>query len=242
MAAIYVKYGSYQFPAGLVDVSLTKTARRSPRGLPQKELWRMSLSGTLIADGQSAINTAIRNLEEAFAVPNQTLAVHLGSGAQSVHKLDAGTSLSGVQIVQPPSFPTGRDAEFATGRTFTIVAESEYAVDGADGYLEWNESISVTGDGGPDYAVRNVMNGEPQLHVIHSRTPVYVTQQGNAVGFLARPLAPPPINWGVRLGARTFGSRQSPKVMGNSLQGYAIRWAYQFVNTTPAGVPNPSVR
>lgn len=242
MAATYVKYGSYTFPAGLVDVSLTKTARRSPRGTPQTELWRMTLSGTLIADGQAACNTAAQQLEQAFAFDNQTLAVHLGDGTQSVHKLSPDNSISGVRIVQPPSFPTGRDAELATGRSFTLTAEAEYIHAQADGYKSWQESISVRGDGGPEYSLRKVHTGPPQLHQIHAQTPVFVTQQGSAVGFLTYPLAPPPINWGVRLGSQTIGEKASPQFRGALYTDFPIRWSYQFVNTTDNGVPDPSVR
>lgn len=241
-------YGSFPHPANEVTLSSVAAQRiRNPRGFTYLLRKRVQLAGVIVlntsglttAQAQSAIRTAIQTRELAYSVDGGNFTFLHDDGSLSAHSLDNASAIGGVRVVDF-SFPKGDAAEYATQRTFTVTLEADYPL-ASGGLMSFQETIEVTGTGGPRKIIIETLNGDAQEQIVNQKTKVTITQRGSAVGYLSYPVAdiPGPVSPDAERQDRRQVSYGSPTNQNGSFINWPVNWTYYHELTTPAGAfPN----
>jgi hypothetical protein len=229
---MYFKYGNYSHDANTVTLtSVTRRAILSPRGRRLFMRERLQLSGTLFASTQATIKSAIDDLEAAYADDGKDAGLYHDDGTVSSHFLDSSASLGGVRVVSGPGYPRGDGAEYATGRDFTIILEADFP--SGEQLISFQETLRISGTGGPRFTIVEVLNGPPQPQLVQQRTSVVATQNGRAVGLSAYPFPSPPIFPVFELQDRREISMGSPTLNNNAYVNWPVSWVYHFHSPGP---------
>lgn len=223
-----ITYGSYQCDENATTLQSSQRTNINNGGQPYSVTRRFDVQGYLAGSSQAAIATAQAALKAALDVPYQDLKLLLDSGANSADVLLNQGSISGVKIVEGPSFTDTMGPEYATLRSFRFSAEAEYPLSGtALILLDWQETLTFSG-GGPIYTHRPAINGPPQKQLVYPASVFRCQQQGQAVGYLAYPLPSPPKFPSALMQAPEI-RRTAPKRKGPGRhEGYTISWSYSF--------------
>lgn len=227
---MYLKYGSYTHAANEAEIKITRdTNNRDSQGRLVKMTERWQIDGELQAASQSAITTAIDALIAAYSSDNSDLILYLDDGTtESSHTLKRADAISGPRVVQRPSFPTGRGAEYATFRTYSIAVEADFAGDSSVGLVSWMETLEFFG-GGERWAYLETLNGAPQRQTLAQQTTYHVTQRGEAVGLLAYPSVQGPIWPSQEHTDQRRITRSVPDKVGPSrFENWKVSWEYHF--------------
>lgn len=228
---MYHVYGNYQHTANEVNlISFNQATKYSGRGRIESTVKTATLEVTLIASTQSAIKTAIDDLEDAYSVDGLDWALYHDDGTRSPHSLSSSSSIGGVRVMRL-DWNKSDGAEYATQRTATIVLEAEYA--GGSNLLMFAETLRFSGNGGRRERWIETANGPPQKQTISQRTIARATQSGQAIGLLVEPSPPPPIWPNLEMYDLRDITRTSPQFDGRVFRNWAIAWSYQFESGQP---------
>jgi len=229
---MYAVYGNYTHDVNEVNLlSFQQRLKYSPRGKVEATVKTATIEAVLIpsSPSQTNITAAIREIEQAYSVNGHAWALYQDDGTVTPHALPLG-SIGGVRVL---AFDWNKNdgAEYATGRTATIVLEAEYP--DSDGLLVFQETLRFIGNGGPRFVWVETANGPPQQQLVNQRTISRAVQSGMAVGLLAEPTYPQPIWPDVeRRDLREMG-RVGPRRDGNVFRDWGINWSYQFESGQP---------
>lgn len=186
---MYLKYGNYQHEAGETTLrGIVSESLSSEHGIVYaiRERWdiegRLQISdqGTAAAN-QAAMTTAIDALVEAYSQNGRDIGLYTDAGVLTSHSMKSSATRSGVRVVQPPSFPDGRGAEYSTYRTYTLAVEAEFTPSGGGTLVSWSETISFQGTGGPRWGYLEPINGPPQQQMFSQTSTQWAYQRGRAV-------------------------------------------------------------
>lgn len=232
-----LKYGTYSFPINGCRVTSDAETRFSEGDTPLAIVVRMSVSGWLEADGQSALTSAQQSLESALQTPYLDLILLRDDGSESATILKNRNSISGVTI-RHLRFPGNVGAEYATLREFSFEAMAEYPASGSVNFLvSWEEDMSFSG-GGAMYVHRPSLTGDSQKQLVYPRTHYTVVQRGQAVGYRDWPIPPGP-RWANDLKQAPEIRRFGPQRKGFGFINYGVAWSYTYESIREMiGVPN----
>lgn len=234
-----LKFGTYSHADGECKLSIQKDTVRAQSGIPVSTVVRWEIEGLLIptagaSDTVADLTTKILALEAAYKQIGVDALLLTAGGSATAHALRSAGSVGGVQVVKPPSFPSGEQAEYATYRRYTVGLEAEYLIgdgtgggngsEGAD-VMNWQETITISG-GLPLYAWTRPIFGIPERQIARQHTTYTATQSGSAVGYSRLPDPPLPL-WPAALVSRSVGN-SSPQAKGSGYVEYPISWTYQF--------------
>lgn len=228
-----LSYGSFSFDTKSCEVTLDIQTLTNGRNVPYCQMMQMNVSGYLAGADTTAVNTACESLEAALATPYRDLILRTDAGAATHLALYNAGATTGV-VVSGPRYPVGKGAELVTYRKFEFTARAEYPIGtGRNVLMEFSESITFDGTGGPKFILKPALVGPPQRQITQQMTAVRATQQGHAVGYLDYPTEPAPL-WpqGEHLEQRRI-SRTGGKFHGNTWQNFAVQWAYMFESNAP---------
>ncbi|HEX4132483.1 MAG TPA: hypothetical protein VHZ24_20800 [Pirellulales bacterium] len=234
-------YGSYRHALGEVALTIQRDATVSDDEIlfGWRETW--SIVGRLHADTPDDLTAAIQNLEAAYRRTRQDVVLYLPDGTTaSAHQMRNADTVGGIRVIRPPSFPSGRGAEYSTFRTYSIQLEADF-LDSSDetGLLAWNETLNFSG-GGPRWVYLPTLQGRPVRQQLQAATTFKVTQSGRAVGLRGYPTPPAPIwptAWHQEQGGVT---RVLPHRVGSNNAQYEVTWTYSFESADPLlGRPTP---
>jgi hypothetical protein len=238
---MYVKIGDYTHPVNEVNLRRMEIKHRySPRNKRLTKIITLYLEGELLASTQSGITTAIGELLDAYRDDYNEIRLYQDDDTPTYHGIDNLDSISGVKILGR-NWPKGDAAEYASKRTFSITAYSEYA-DAESQLVYWQETVRQIGSGGPRREVRDFYTG-PREAITQLRTAVRVIQSGRAIGFTAYVTPPGPIYPAAvdhESMMQEFGSGQQQGLMACF---YPSRWAYVHTLTNlSSGLIAPQTR
>jgi hypothetical protein len=154
-----------------------------------------------------------------------------------LHSLISGSSITGVKVVSPVSYPNGEGAQGSTFRDYTVVLSADYPDSNFNPMRAFQETLSFSG-GGPRRVVLECTNGPPQEQLISAFSVYRASQSGSALGTFGYPPIPSPIFPGKleRAPDVTFGS---PKLRNGIYSDFPVQWNYVYVSATPlAAFPN----
>lgn len=232
---MYLKYGDYQHDPAECILTIHKEAVRASSGVQfaTKEVW--DIMGRIHATDQASVNAAIAALQAAYSKPNQNAGFYMDDGTPTQHVLDNASSLYGVKVITPPSFPEGSGGEFSTYRNYHIILQVEYRFTGDGLLLSWDETITFHGTGGPVWHYVETLNGPPQRQLVKECSVVTITQKGRAeaVGFFPMPPGP------VFPAYEHQNLREiTPELPSDRYQKRIMHWTYHFsADSSQFGIP-----
>ncbi len=234
---MFLKYGSYTHSANEVSVAISRTPRYDEHDRILSMIERWEIDGRLAADTQAALTTAINALEAAYETQGQNVGLYLDDGTTlTSHAITSADTIGGVRVVEGPSYPDGRGAEYSTFRNYRIALEAETDIAPGNTLLFWEERIETTGGGGR-FVMLQTLTGSPQKQIVAQATPYRAIQSGRAVGYGAYPLPASPL-WPAseHVDQRQVG-RRSPRRRGPtgqaSYEEWEVVWSYSFEDVAP---------
>lgn len=216
--------------------------RYTDRGKKISALHRLHIHGVLLADNQADIGTKIGQLIDAYAENGQDWILwHSDGSTQSRHRLLQGhaAALSDVQV-ERRDWPVGDPAEYATGRTFSIIMRQEMA-DAESEILEYWEEIRYIGTGGYERKFVRFPTLPPIIQNTHVYSGVTMIQRGKVVALDGYPLPYVPASYAPGFLTRTDLNFIKPTLHGKRYTHYGVEWTYthrldgyyQFYPSTP---------
>jgi hypothetical protein len=250
---MHASYGSYDHPAGLTAVtSLQIEALRDERtGARRGVRQRWVLEGELQASGATDdlkvadLTSKIQALEAAYSLDGKDLKLVYTGGSGPVdtaHALMDAETLGGVKVLLV-DWLKGRGPEYAVMRSYRITVEGEIEDAGLANLVSFQEMVSVQGTGGPRRVMLVPLEGDPVEQETSERTPIVVTQSGDAIGRTAYPSFPAPkLTAGEVYERRTQERRGPDRQADGTYRNYGIRWSYEYiVNYVPAASSLPNI-
>jgi hypothetical protein len=243
---MYVKYGDYQHADNEASVIFTAQALRSPwRGYRYAMRYVMEIMGELSCNHPTkTLSQQTEDLIAGYAQDGKTLGVYNSNGTPTKHFLDS----TRADLIDGPNiemrrWPKSDEGEFASHRTYHIVATAEYyAPDDRDfwpGMVKYQERMLYKGQ--PPVQVGAVtigrrvflydIGGNEHQQVVASNYSLILIQSGEALGYAGWvfPLDPvepfrlhPDLTEKEYVGP-TFGSNV---YSGGSAKIYESRWQY----------------
>jgi hypothetical protein len=222
--------GNYGFPVNGALVTSRTEVVRSDSGRPLR--WRMYLDVefTLKGSGPAQLSALENAARDALSRPYVDLVLRDDTGIPTSSRLVNADSISGVMVVDGPTFRDGQGPEFVTLRTGRFTAVAEYVFRGAETALvSFTESISVQGNGGPVRNWRLPVNARPIRQEVTPYSIIRYTQQGAAVGHLIPPARQPPyIDPDLLVNEQDAVSRDVGQPLGKAWINPVTRWTYVF--------------
>jgi hypothetical protein len=201
----------------------------SPIGLKRSVLYRLHISGTLLADTQAEISSKIATLNDVYSNNGGSWIYRQSDGTPTRHKLlrDHPQALTDVQV-ERRMWPDGSPAEYATGRVFSLVLQQEIAQVESQIY-EFGETVRFTGDGG--YMRRAVQFPTQPVFIqdVNVYTSVTCIQQGRVVAYDGWPDVYVPISYFPAYQTRADIRYIQPRFTGRKYEFYGIEWTYEHI-------------
>lgn len=217
-------YGGYTHPDNEVNlVTLDVQTIYSPRNKRLAVRKTVSLYGEILDTSLANIVARIQAIENAYANDDQDFRYTI-DGTLTHSLLNSGTCLSGVRVLNRPSFPRGDATELVLKRTFSVVLQATYD-SAADNLVSWQESVETIGTGGPKFFVVETIIGPIAVYTTLNSAQYY-SQTGMAVGYSSYIDPPGPVNTAGEFLDRRRIRNDSARNMGSQLRFYTTRWSY----------------
>lgn len=188
----------------------------------------------VVKDGEANIQFRVDQIKAGLTQQFRDTGFRLANGQPSEWWLDNATSTTGVLLAQAPGAVPTDPADYATHLRLAATYYAAYepaelfAVSGLDGILQYQESVSIRGTGGPRRVTVAVSKGAPHRYDLTERTVVQVVQSGSLVQNRPGVFPNPPVLPGYEVEeARDI----SPVVRRSNRAGsdeYGIGWTYVF--------------
>lgn len=231
-------WGSYSFPTNQAACTMRLTDIRGDNRRELRRVMSVNVRATLDGSTQAELTLAERLCRAALSRPYLDLVLKQDNGSPSGIQLINQTSLSGVRIVDGPHFPEALTPEYVNSRTVEFTAEAEYVVAGSENaIISWEESVSVMGNGGPDYVMRFPINAGGIPQEVSPTSSIITTQRGRAVCHTKEPPLPRPMfpmtmtRYSFPMNKNCGYEYGSPKAIGRGWVEYPLTWQYQWHST-----------
>ncbi len=210
------------------------------RRMGQIETWHVV--GVKQAASQSALTTALSNLEAAYLIDFGDLTLKDNSNVNSQHLVANANTFSGVQVAHF-SYPQGgwdMQTEYANKRTYQVILTAETRFGGATELYAYRERIRQVGTGGSLRRYMGSLTGTPVLQTLRVFTPIRYIQEGYVIGRGTTLTAPTPLALGNEMFEQRIievGTPMDIRVGGAEL--YKTSYRYVMENTS-TGTITPS--
>lgn len=231
MTSIF-SYGGYSHADNEVNVDThTVHSVYDQSGFRKSVVHRLECSGKLHADTPALVSIAMRVMQTAYNRENQ-IAVLKIDGANTHHRITPIGSIMGVQVTDPPSWIGDDGSEFTTYRSYRFAVEAEYYVTGRFNLLDFEETVTVTGTGGPRLVVIETLDTAPVMQLTNRQTRVTIVQAGRALGLRFRPTPPSPLfPAGLQGPSASIGKRSARERASNT--EHEVTWSYTMLAVGP---------
>jgi len=226
-----IVYGGYTHADDSAGFTINEQMILSPRGTPFKKLHSWIINGVLRATTQSQLTAEMDALKAAYSQGGQDLVFNLTGGVGSHHRLLSGSTLTGTRVRrftwldrQPGVWGSG--TEYVFRRSYQIVVDAEAIADGADNILQYTQSITYKGYGGPRWILAGSLTGAMQAQTVQAFTPFYAIQSGFALGLFSRPSFPGPLWPALEHGEMREETEIDGTPYANGTIALGARWRY----------------
>lgn len=190
-------YGSYSHDDDEVWFDTSKSVVLSKRNRRRSIVEQWTIWGIKHAASQSALTSALNTMRDAYAIDDQDLLFYDNSGALTTHGVRVSETLHGVKVrrldfvsMGAGRFGVGAGDDYVTRKKFRLVIQAEVADSSAENLLEYRESVTQYGTGGPRRLWVTSLTGSPQAQVPVQKTTFRAVQRGYAIGLLGYPTPP----------------------------------------------------
>lgn len=228
---MYVIYNGYEHANNSLSLRIESLPIRSPTEVRYGLRQRWYLTGQLyIGDGETSADLAnkIALLKNAYAVDGLDITFRYDNGDIAEY-IDNEQTMSGVRVLVAPSLSPDRGAEYATRWPYRIVVEGEVRTDAGNTILQFQEEITVMGDGGPLTAIIPTVTGSWVKQRVTQAGDFRSLQQGVAVGLTDWPVPNAPL-WPSDLEQRPMPlvKRRSPRIRLGGYYEFQTQWRYSY--------------
>lgn len=224
-------YGGFPHAIDEPTITIDVSTNFNQANFAISRIVQWNIRGVMLGFGPVALAAQQILMEQAYQIPFQDFVLVDTTTGAVLQSLRNNGSISGVRLIKPPSFPKGDGAEFATGRTYEIIAQAEYELNAPTGLSDYSETVSY-GGGGPAFGMVTCISGPPVKIVMAESVPYTATQTGYAVGRLGYPFPNAPI-WPDALANAGTIEKASPKRNGFSFRDWRVSWNYSFTSAVP---------
>lgn len=241
-----LKWGGYEHDDNEVSFSVRISRATDSFQRIRASTVRFVIQGTIIGTSFSDLTDKLNTLESEYSTQGKDLVFYDNDGNETAHALRNSETLGGTRVVgfeYLEGIPGvwGSSTEYVNKRTYRIAVEGDIVTRG--GLLEWEESYTYYGNGGPEHKWIESLVGDPQRQTLKQRTIGIGIQEGTAVGENGYPPLPEMLYPDLLMNIRG----QSPMVRPVSPKGlwtgqyhvYAIGWRFIFMGPSALpGIPN----
>lgn len=243
MALMTWKAGGYSHTPGTVRVSNFSLSNEKRSGQIIGLVIKCAIEGTIFGSSQAQIDSRSRDLINAYSQPLPFVGLFRADGGKTHIYIPGDNALAPGIFVTPLEFPDGQGADFATYHRFRISFEAHYAAGNligsglpSENYLQLDETLSFTGDGGPRYSTRECQIGPPYRELVRDHTICRARQSGRASARGQFPPVPAPL-------FPEFLDHDSVSIERESIRSftngqpdeYPVRWSYSYTSPEPLG-------
>ncbi len=227
---MYLQTGNYIHATNEVEIStISKRVVYSRRGFPQYTHVVWGIHGVLHSTDNTIATLTVQMAVLEASYNGQTfqdVGLFNDNGSATEHGLLGAASFGGVRVTGFHWGPS-RGAEYTTYRSYSATLEADYP--GSENLIEWQETVSIRGTGGPRNIWLPCLEGEPQQQMVQVQTTVKATQSGHAVGLFSYPEFNQPY-WGpeVEQEENEVQDQGSPDQVGPNRWNFPIKWSYTF--------------
>lgn len=190
----------------------------------------VSISGQLVGNGISDMNTKVVNLLTAYSDSNRNFRVLNNSGMEVALSIPASATNGGFIVKRPPSFPTNIDAAYVTFLPYVIELEAEIPTAGAGTLFRFFEERVSQKGGGSRRGWLEPNEGDPIRQLLKQKTVYRYVQAGTAIGLYSEPSPPPPL-WPQWLDSdEPELDYVSPKRRRGVQRDFSVSWSYSFTS------------
>jgi len=225
-----LKHGNYSFGANRAAVTTDTAYVRSQTGRRLREVRGMTVKAFIQADTQAALQTEEEACRAALRKEYQDLLFLRNDGTATPGSLSNRTSISGVVIVDGPSFGESMTPEWVRVRTVRFRAEAQYVIPGTeDLVIEFRESEGRQGNGGPKRLWRTPIFGSSIRQETTEETMISYVVSGRAVRHTGGHYVPTP-KYGTEFLVNEAEAVQYelPEPLGQGLVNYVTTWNYRY--------------
>lgn len=227
-----LRYGSYSHDLGETKLGFTRVPEYTSRGYRKGTRHTVTISGTLRGENPGELTAAYAALYAAYSRNGQDLSLHEEDGTLTAVRLQSNAMLGGTRVTQFPSLPDLSGAAYVTWLPYTIAVEG-FEADPESSLLNFRESLTITGNGGPRRVVIETANGAPVVQITRQRTKVTAVQSGTATGYRTIPPIPPPLFPSYEdQDQRTIADNTATSVRGKPDER-SVSWSYRFTSPNP---------
>lgn len=226
---MYFSYGDYIHAKNEIEFSsISHKTEFSRRGKVQCEKVTWGLAGVLHSsdDTIATLTVEMAELQEAYREQFQNAILFLDDlVTPTQHALYNALAWGGVRVVGFNWAPS-KGAEYTTYRGYSITLQADFP--GDDNLVEWQETVTIRGTGGPRFVYLEVTEGEPQKQIVQQRTTMKATQTGSAKGLYSHPGFNEPYWEQDEHELERGRTRGSPDQVGENRWHFPIAWSYNF--------------
>lgn len=237
-------YRGFLHPANecTVAIKVKNNFDKAGRRIGRTETW--NITGLIQAATQLKVDAACAAMEQAYEEDGGDAILYLNAGGPAHRKLTTADSLTGVRVLEGVDYPDGKGADFSTYRHYAITLEATYyKKKGKFNLLEWQETLSWVGTGGPKFIFLPLLVGIPDKQFTQQHTTVKLTQSGHAIGRYKYPRMAKPLFPGDEHVDQRGHGKETPKRKGPPgrpfLTDYKVDWSYHFESVNPMNA-NPT--
>lgn len=232
-----LKWGSYAHAQDEVGIRIEKRSIFDTFNRRMGMIHDWTIIGAVHASSQSALTTALNNLETAYDSDYQDLKLFLNDGTTvTQHVLLNSATFGGTKVIGFGYMdgPWKMRCEYANRRTFWIRIRGEIRT--GSGQYAWRERMRVKGTGGALFRYMPRLSGAPIAQTLQTDTPFYYIQEGSALGREAYISPPGPVYPGIEHVEQReiyYDTPEDMRVGGNEL--LRTSWRYVMEATTDQG-------
>lgn len=240
-----VSYGGYQLDDNSTGWVVTAPAKLDSNGVPYgySPQYKLNIrvdvpdTGNQASD-QAALTAKLAEVEAAFSQQFKDFIIYDNAGQPTVHKLINNQTLGGVKVLTRLEYPVSMGAEYSTYRNCTITLGADLplnAQQGNNAIIDWQESVTYIGTGGPRYVPQEFVEERPVRQQVARYTVIRAIQSGSAMGFADYVPYPDPLFGEEYLDhPDVIRSPGTPQFMGNGVKrNYPTQWSYTFTLIEP---------
>jgi len=183
-----LKYGTYPFPASCADLIIGREAVIAPSGIVSEVV---ALADVRLdvnvpngnTDPQAYIATLCKQIEIVMAGPQQNLMLYDNKNRPTGYGLSLADSVTGIQVIRPPSYESNGPGEFVTHRRIHFTLRSVEYARGGNFLVSYMDRVSKTGDGSPEIIESENVESLPVQIMTKRFTTVRYVQTGYAEGY-----------------------------------------------------------
>jgi len=234
--SITLTYNGYTHEAGEAVISVSRQSLLTAAETVYAETVQIAISGTIIRDGVSAIDTRIAALAAAYASDGGDFAMIDSTAGSLSPSLTSAETLGGIRVMRRPSLPDMKNAAYVTFLNYQILLEAVVVKSSAWTLLRsFREEIQFSG-GGPVYGCLQTRVGLPQRQLLAQHAIYRAVQSGSAVGLYSVPTIPSPYwpAWLVSLPETRYAGGHPVGAYGSvSYMDFGVSWRYVYESPVP---------